>query len=521
MSAVGLTATAAWLIATAAQMPSPADLALAAVIVRTLGIGRGVLRYVERLISHDAALGGVASLRARTYSRLDASGPARLLSLHRGDIVARLGGDLDAIGDGVVRALIPALVAVVVSLGSVAIVGTQDARAGLALAACLSVAGAVPWILTRRAMEIAQLEGAVADAAVAVTALDAMEGATEHRVWGTSADAARALDEANRRSERARESAARPGALGFAVSTLGSGVALVAAIAIGVAAVNSGDLSGPAAAIVGLTPLAAFEAVLALPSASQQAFRSRAAADRLAALVGAAPIDEATPASEPVATSGLPSAGGAHTGVLALERLSAAWPGAIPTHPIDAVLSPGSVVGVVGPSGVGKTTLLLTMAGVILPASGRVLLDGHPVSSADTGTRIAMTAEDAHVFGTTILENLRVARGDVSRDEAGAVLATVGLSPWLQRQASGLDTALGSGGLSVSGGERRRLLLARALLHPAPIHLIDEPGEHLDSDGPDLVRALVTEARRAGKSIVIVTHDRSLLDVVDTVVDLA
>jgi ATP-binding cassette subfamily C protein CydC len=169
---------------------------------------------------------------------------------------------------------------------------------------------------------------------------------------------------------------------------------------------------------------------------------------------------------------------------------------------------------------VGKTTLLLTIAGALSPASGTVTLDGRPVDEADAGGIVAMTAEDAHVFGTTILENLRVARGDATPDEARAALAAVGLTRWLEAQRDGLDTELGSGGLSVSGGERRRLLLARVALHPAPIHLIDEGAEHLDPDGAAALRALVRRRTAARRTTILVTHDPSLLDVVDTVIDL-
>jgi ATP-binding cassette subfamily C protein CydC len=180
----------------------------------------------------------------------------------------------------------------------------------------------------------------------------------------------------------------------------------------------------------------------------------------------------------------------------------------------------GGVLGIVGASGVGKTTLLLTIAGALPPASGAVTLDGRPVDEADVGGVVAMTAEDAHVFGTTILENLRVARGDATPDEARDVLTSVGLGRWLAAQPQGLDTPLGSGGLTVSGGERRRLLLARIALHSAPIHLIDEGAEHLDPEGADALRALVRRRTAARQTSILVTHDRSLLDVVDTVLDL-
>ena len=509
-SAVLLGATSAWLIARAAQMPSPADLALAAVIVRALGIGRGAFRYAERLASHDSALRGMTNLRARAYERIERRGTARVLALARGDIVARTGPDVDALGDALPRSIVPTGVAIVVSSLSVVIVGSQNASAGLALAVALAAAATIPAALTVRSLRVTQRRGAGADAEVAVAALSRVESAPEHRVWGTTGEARAALVDADREVERARDAAARPAALAAALNVAFAGMGLVAAVSIGLAAARSGSLGGPAAAVVALTPLGAFEAVSALPAAAAQWFRTRAAADRVAALVDAS--SAVAPEARPADPGPAP--------VLRLDALSAAWPGGVPTLPVSAVVAPGGVLGIVGASGVGKTTLLLTIAGALSPASGSVTLDGRPVDEGDTGGIVAMTAEDAHVFGTTILENLRVARGDATPDEARAALEAVGLTRWLAAQRDGLDTELGSGGLTVSGGERRRLLLARVALHPAPIHLIDEGAEHLDPEGAAALRALVRRRTAARQSTILVTHDPSLLDVVDTVLDL-
>jgi len=508
-SAVLLSASAAWLIARAAQMPSPADLALVAVVVRALGIGRGAFRYAERLVSHDAALRGMATLRARVYERLERQGAARALALHRGDIVARTGSDIDAIGDAIPRAIVPTGVAVVVSALSAAAIGYYDARAGLAVAAALLGAGVFPAMLTVRSLRVTQDRGTKAAAEVSVAALSLVESSAEHRVWGTATEARDALLAADREMEDARDAAARPSALSAAIQTAFAGAGLVAAVVIALAAARSG-LDGPAVAVVALTPLAAFEAVGALPTAAAQWFRSRAAGERVTEL-----LDRDAPPSPDVRPA---SAGPAPT--LALDGVRAAWPNAAPTIPVTLRAEPGCVVGVLGESGIGKTTLLLTIAGALSPVAGRVTLDGRSVDAGDTGGIVAMTAEDAHVFGTTVLENLRAARGDVTPDEARAALDAVGLSRWLAAQPKGLDTELGSGGLTVSGGERRRLLLARVLLHPAPIHLIDEGVEHLDPHGADALRALVRLRSSQGRTTVLVTHDRSILDVVDIVVDL-
>ena len=191
-----------------------------------------------------------------------------------------------------------------------------------------------------------------------------------------------------------------------------------------------------------------------------------------------------------------------------------------PTTPVTATIEPGGALGIVGRSGIGKTTLLLTMAGALAPVRGRAVLGEAPVGTDTIGRTIAMTPEDAHLFGTTVLENLRVANGTVTQDQAHAALEAVRLGQWLESLPAGLETHIGSGGNTVSGGERRRLLLARALLCAAPIHLIDEPAEHLDADGIDALRALVSAMRSQGRSVVIVTHDLGILDVVDRVVSL-
>lgn len=553
-SAVGLAAVAAWLIAKAAEMPSPADIAVAAVIVRFFGISRGLFRYLERLASHDAALRGVVALRERTYTALAASGARTILGLRRGDIIARLGGDLDAIGDAVVRAIIPAWVALTVSALAVAIVGYFSLLAAVALALCLILAALLPGILTARAARIAAERGATAEARVTAVVHSSLEAAAEHRVWDTSGAVRDELHAANQEAEHAADAAALPAAWAAGLQSLSTGAALVLAVGIGVTAANAGNLSGPGAAVVALTPLAAFEAVGAVPTAMSQFFRSRFAARRLHAMTGARSPSSLPAASAPGGAGQRHRAAAAkhstHEGdstseattasaalapsedpyltapVLEISGLRAGWPRSAnreasePTSPVTVRVEPGTSLGIIGRSGVGKTTLLLTIAGALEPLAGNVTLDGRPVREAHTGPVIAMTAEDAHVFGTSVLENLRVAKGDLTVAQATDALDTVGLGPWISGLPAGIDTMLGSGGNSISGGERRRLLLARVLVTPAPIHLIDEPGEHLDRAGREALRAVLTTLRGQGRTVVIVTHDLPLLDLVDETVNL-
>ncbi len=510
-SAVGLAAVAAWLIARAAGMPSPADLALAAVAVRFFGIARGLFRYLERLVSHETALSGVVALRTHTYEGVASKGAVRVLGLRRGDIVARMGGDIDAMGDAVVRSLIPLCVAGTVSIISIAITAAVLPWAGAALAACLVAAAALPGLMTWRSARAAAHAGTDAAARVSTATLEAIDGAAEHRVWGTSAAAAAELRAADHDAQDAAELAAKPAAWAAAALQAAQGAALVLALWLAVSAARHGGLPPTSTAVVALLPLAAFEAVTAVPAAVQQAFRSAAAARRVQTMVGGGqdtPQPDASTEPTPAAAS------------LRLEGLSAAWPGMLPTTPVTATIEPGGALGIVGRSGIGKTALLLTIAGALPPSQGQALIGDTPVGPHTIGRTIAMTPEDAHVFGTTLLENLRVAHGTTTDDQARAALEAVQLGAWLDSLPAGLNTPLGPGGNTVSGGERRRLLLARALLSPAPIHLIDEPVEHLDADGVDALRSLVAAMRAQGRSVVIVTHDLGILDVVDRVVTL-
>lgn len=190
---------------------------------------------------------------------------------------------------------------------------------------------------------------------------------------------------------------------------------------------------------------------------------------------------------------------------------------------IDLDLGIGRHLAVVGPSGIGKSTLLYTLAGMLPPVSGTVTLDGVDVWGGDrhdVTAQVTMTAEDAHVFATSVLENLRVARPDLTGDQAVALLGRAGLGAWLRDLPAGLHTIIGSGGTTVSGGERRRLLLARALASPAPLLLLDEPGEHLDPATADSLMESLLGPEDPSRGVLVVTHRLSALTGADTVIVL-
>jgi len=534
-SAVALAAISAWLIARAAQMPSPAALAVAAVGVRAFGVGRGVLRYLERLASHDVALRGMTTLRARIYQSL-ASGPASAAAgLRRGDLLTRVGTDVDAVGDIVVRGLIPAGVATVLGIATSIAMSLFLPAAGLTLAACLAVAGIVAPIVAMRSAARTQERAAAARAQSAALALALIEQAGPLRVAGRVPAEVTALRTADRALAAAVDAGAGSAALAQAIGLAAQAVAVVAALWFGIPAVGDGRLTATDLAVIVLTPLAAFEATSVLPMAAVQLHKSRASAQRLLTLIAPGAGVGAQAAAGAGAQFALEAGANPHIGanttsipaitttsspddLLVATGISAGWPGSAPVVVgLDLTVTPGHSIAIVGPSGTGKTTALLTIAGLLPRVAGSLAMsDPHP------GVGAVVVAEDAHVFATTVLENLRVARGDVTPEDAIAALETTGMHAWLAALPDGLDTMLGPDGRTVSGGERRRLLLARALLSPAAVLCVDEPAEHLDAVTADaLVTDLLTGAAGPDRGIVVVTHRLTPLAAADEIIMLA
>jgi ATP-binding cassette subfamily C protein CydC len=254
-------------------------------------------------------------------------------------------------------------------------------------------------------------------------------------------------------------------------------------------------------AVLMLLPLSAFEATAALPAAAVQLTRSGIAARRLLDLV---PSDDAGPA--PAATHVRVG-----TGLLIADVSSGYFPANASRVTLD--LPPGARLAVTGASGSGKTTLLMTLAGLLPPLQGQVTLDGTELdrfAEAELRSTVSFFAEDAHIFATTVRDNLLVVRGDCRDDELTAALRDVGLGGWLAGLPEGLSTVLIDGAQAVSAGQRRRLLLARAVLSPARIVLLDEPTEHLDATDADLMlRELLTPGSGlvgADRTVVVATH---------------
>ncbi|MGP5258966.1 thiol reductant ABC exporter subunit CydC [Brachybacterium paraconglomeratum] len=497
-SAFALAAVSAYLVTRAWTMPPVLDLTVAVVMVRALGVSRGVFRWLERMLTHDVALRGVVSLRTSLFTALASRTDDALTRLRRGELLSRLGDDAQELGDHVIKAIVPALVAAVMLVVVLATFAPLSLPATAAMAASLLLAAVAAPYFAHRAAALTEQAVLTTRGDVTSHSLEILDDATSLRVDGRLDGALARLAAAQAAHDAAIDRAARPAALAAAAVPASMVLAVTGSLLAAGAAWTAGDLSAGQIGILLLLPLSSFEAATALPAAATQHARSRAAAERLDALIGeggegddSAPV----PAERPA------------TATLTARDLTAGWSAEAPcVRGLDLDLAPGSRLAVVGPSGSGKSTLLATLAGLLAPLGGEVSSDAASLREA-----VTMFAEDGHVFATTLRENLRVVRRDLSDDEALAALAAVGLDDWLATLPHGLDTMLGPDGTTVSGGERRRLLLARAVVRRGPVLLLDEPTEHLDTArGDALLAALLTPGDEslvpASTTVVVVTH---------------
>ncbi len=518
--AVGLMATSAWLIARAAQQPPVLYLMVAIVSVRTFGIGRGVLRYVERLISHDAAFRVLGGIRERFVAHLAVIAPAALPLWRRGDLLARTVDDVDDAGDAFLRGLLPLAGAALVGAGTIVLAMLILPAAGIALLVALVVACMlVPVLVARRSARIE--ERAVryrAERTRLVTEMldELPELTVSDGLAGRLAD----LDRVEAQNLKVAAGTARTAGIAAGVAVLAMGAAVWLAAYAGVPAVATGDLNPVLLAVVVLTPLALTDTVQAVGVAGAAVHRASAALRRLFQVMDTPPVTAAPPAHP------RPLPDSPDGPVIALHGVSARWPGADrdALTDLDLELRPGARLAVLGESGSGKSTLLAVLLGFLTPTSGRITVDGVDVDELDPDrvrSLFSWSDQRVHLFDSTLVENIRLARPDADDADVEAALREAGAGGWLDGLPLGLNTGVGEHGRAVSGGERQRVALARAILADRPVLLADEPAAHLDPTTADAVtaRIMLPDPRRC---VVLVTHrpqDVALADQVVRLVD--
>ncbi|MGW2129082.1 thiol reductant ABC exporter subunit CydD [Streptomyces coelicoflavus] len=514
-SAVGLMATSGYLISRASEQPPVLYLMVAVTATRAFGIGRAVFRYAERLLSHDAVLRMLADTRVAVYRRLERLAPAGLRRSRRGDLLSRLVADVDALQDYWLRWMLPAGSALFVSAASVGFTAWLLPEAGAVLAVGLLVAGAGVPLVTAAVARRAERRLAPARGVLATRVTDLLTGTAELTVAGALPGRAAEARRADGALTRIASRAATATALGDGLTALVSGLTVAGAALVGVEAVADGRLAGVAVAVVVLTPLAAFEAVLGLPLAVQYRQRVVRSAER---------VYEVLDAPEPVREPAVPRQAPASPFPVVLEGLSARHAGQDrdALTGLDLTLAKGRRVAVVGPSGSGKTTLAQVLLRFLDSDAGSYTLagvDAYALAGDDVRRLVGLCAQDAHLFDSSVRENLLLARKDATEGELRDALGRARLLEWADGLPDGLDTLVGEHGARLSGGQRQRLALARALLADFPVLVLDEPAEHLDLPIADALTADLLAATE-GRTTLLITHRLAGLRAVDEVIVL-
>jgi ABC-type transport system involved in cytochrome bd biosynthesis fused ATPase/permease subunit len=574
-AAIGLIATSAWLISRSSQRPPESVVAVAIVGVQFFALARGLCRYFERLVGHDAAFRVLSRLRVSIYERLERLAPLGLPAFRNGELLARLVHDVDSLQDLLLRVVPPFAIALLVGAGTVVLMWTMLPAAGLIVLAALLLAGVlVPW-LTGTLAARREAHQAHARGLLTASVVDLIEGAPELLVCGGASAQLRRTLQADGELTAVASAGARTAGIGQGLTRLCCGLAMWGALLVGIAALRAGRLDGVLLAGLALIPLVAFELVTGLPGATQTLQRVRRAAARIQEVIEAPqPVVEPAhplrlgvarlnghpsfrpdaarlnggPSLRPDAArlNGGPSlrpdaarlnghqsttrpfeggmANGRVTHSLKVRGLCSSYPQAesAAVTGIDLDLASGRRVAVVGPSGAGKSTLAAVLLRFLPYQGGSVTLDGLELAllDGDESRRVVgLVGQDAHVFDSTLEENLRLARRDATSEQLLAALADARLSDWVEQLPDGLATELGEHGARMSGGQRQRLALARALLADFPILILDEPTEHLDSHMADAILAQLLNDG-SDRATLLITHRLSGLERVDEVIVL-
>jgi ATP-binding cassette subfamily C protein CydC len=466
---------------------------LAPLALRWLGVWRVAGRYLERLLTHAATFRALADLRVWFFRGLARGAAGGLGFRQAGDVLARLVGDVEALDGLYLRILVPLFAAVLLLPALAVIIGSRAAWLGALVCLCFALSSFVlPWRAARGAV---QAGGRLAEteSGLRTSALDTLTGLREVRAFGAEGRMLAGV--------QARESAllAAQREVSGHTAWAGAGALLCGQAAVLGVLLSTGARPAGAVAAVFLT-VAAFEAVGGLPRAGALAGRATAAARRVLEAAEAPPAvaDPVRPAPAPASAA------------LRFEGVRFRW---LPDHPLvlDGLtmdVPEGARVALLGPSGTGKSTLAALALRLAAPEAGRVLLGGTDIAdlaATDVRARIGWLSQATHLFDDTIRANLRIARPDADDDAMWAALDAAQIAETVRALPDKLDTWVGEGGTRFSGGQGRRLALARALLSPAPLLILDEPTAGLDADTERAFLATLNEAA-ANRTVLMIAH---------------
>lgn len=511
---VALMAISGWFIASMALCGqagismnyfTPAAMIRASAILRTGG------RYAERLITHEATLRLLAELRVWFYSHLEPLAPAGLEAYRSGDLLSRIRADIDTLDNFYIRVIVPIAVAIIGVVVLTLVMAVYDFLSAFVLLSLLLMAGVVLplWVGKlgrspgKRLVEIS--------AALRTSVVDGVQGIAELTICGANHERAQQISSIGKELILVQERMSQIGGLSQSGMLLSANLAGWAVVLITVPLVDAGTIQPQELAMLALFALAAFESVMPLPEAFRMLGQTITAASRLFEIV-----DRETMVQEPEDGKEIPQS--FHLRFESVNfRYSAEAP--LVLHDIDLDLAPGKKVAVVGASGSGKSSMIQLLLRFRAPVTGRILLGDTDLSNYK-GEKlrdwIAVVPQQSHLFNTTIRENLKIANPDVDQQVLERVCRVAQIHDFIVSQPEGYDTWVGEAGVKLSGGQIRRITIARALVRDFRLMVLDEPGEGLDTATQQALMDELIEFLD-GRSLLLITHHSIGLDKMDKI----
>lgn len=518
LSNVGLLALSGWFIAgmgLAGLGLLRIEYFLPAAAIRALAIARALGRYLERLVTHEATFRLLSDLRVWFYTRLEPLAPARLQRHRAGDLLSRIRADIDSLDNAYLRVLAPSVTALICVILIVSFLAHFSAGAALADFVGLALVGLALPMAAFRAGRRPGREAVALRGELRAEIADTVRGFEELQVFGAMArqtarhQAAYAQLTVLQQRETRVEAAAGGAALFLVQATM------LAALVVAIPLTLTKTLAGPDIAMIALLVLASFDAVSGLPGAYRALGQTLAAARRIFEIVDTEPAvrepaQEAAPPTEFDITF-------RHVSLRYEEEDSWAL------RDVSVHIPAGSALGVIGPTGSGKTSLANLLLRFWEFQEGEILLGGVPIRGLSGETMrayCAVIAQQTHLFNTSIRENLRIARPAATDAEMERALADAGILEELRAMPQGLDTMVGEIGTRLSGGQARRVAIARAFLKDAPILILDEPTEGLDAFSERIVTDALARLMQ-GRTTLLISHRPQGLRGVDRIITMA
>lgn len=516
VSGIALLTLSGWFISSCAIAGSVItfNFMLPAAQIRALAIIRTLGRYGERVVTHEATFRGLANIRSWLFQQLIPLAPGRLSTLRSGDVLSRLTADVDALDALYLRLVGPVAIAAFGMLGVALFLGLYSWQISLTTLVMLLIAAVwVPWLFNRLGQMHAE-RLVVLSANFRIRQLELLQGLADLLAYQAYERFADVLAEVSTRMIATQRQNNRLTAISSALTLLLGQMALLIALTVAALAVVEGSLTGADAALVIFCVLAAFELVTPLPQAMQMLGKTQKAAQRIRQIAEMSPtVVQENPVLD------LPDGCD-----LRLDQVSFRY------NPqqnwlldnISLDIPHGSKLAIVGPSGSGKTTLLHLLMRYVDPELGEIQLAGRALRQLHPDavlTRFGVLSQRSQLFAATIKENLLIAKPDASHAELNAAIEAAGLQAFIRQLPNGIDTWVGESGVKVSGGEARRIALARLYLKNAPILILDEPTEGLDSHTENEVFKALAKFS-VDKTLIMVTHRSAGLSLVDEIFHL-